>query len=157
LQQPATSFASSAPPYLTLPTPQVPLYFKPLSTNTTAPCAPSAYPAPSPYSSYPPNSAVYPPSPYSAPPPATYPPPPYPPTSIYPPPPDPLPPQTSSCYPPGNVRLGVYIYIYTSFPGANIEFITCTKFICDLNQVLIQEYTHHRHTERVSEVCDFGN
>ncbi|XP_062176847.1 uncharacterized protein LOC133881821 isoform X1 [Alnus glutinosa] len=99
--QPATSFASSAPPYVTLPTPQVPLYFKPLSTNTTAPYAPSAYHAPSPYSSYPPNSAVYPPSPYSAPPPATYPPPPYPPTSIYPPPPDPLrPPQTSSYYPP---------------------------------------------------------
>ncbi|XP_062176809.1 leucine-rich repeat extensin-like protein 3 [Alnus glutinosa] len=97
--KPATSFAPSAPPYVTKPMPQVPLYYN--STPTTAaPYAPPAYPAPSPYSSYPPNSAGYPPSLYSAPPPAAYPPPPYPPTSAYPPPPYPPPPQSSSYYPP---------------------------------------------------------
>ncbi|KAC2176721.1 hypothetical protein FH972_027163 [Carpinus fangiana] len=87
--KPTTSSASSAPPYATLPMPQVPLYYKP------PPYAPST---PSPYSPY---SAGYPPPPPAPAAPAyppqlsysprfsyawscAYPPPPYPPTSTYP-------------------------------------------------------------------------
>ncbi|KAG2704575.1 hypothetical protein I3843_05G009100 [Carya illinoinensis] len=107
--KPGTSFAPSAPPYVTPSIPQAPLYSTAPPAHAApypmpapaAPCAPQGYPAPSPYSSYPPNSAGYPPSPYSSPPPAAYPPPPYPPTSGYPPPPYPPPPQSSSYYPPG--------------------------------------------------------
>ncbi|KAF2321051.1 hypothetical protein GH714_033215 [Hevea brasiliensis] len=59
----------------------------------------TAYTTPSPYPSYPPNSA-YPPSAYP-PPPTAYPPPTYPSPSTYPPPPYPPPPHASPYYPPG--------------------------------------------------------
>ncbi|KAB1208417.1 Elicitor-responsive protein 1 [Morella rubra] len=104
-----TTFPSSAPPYSTVPFPQMPFYSTAPPTSgapyptpaPAAPYAPPAYPPPAPYSSYPPHSAGYPPSLYSAPPPAAYPPQPYPPTSAYPPHSYPPPPQASSHYPPG--------------------------------------------------------
>ena len=146
LQKPATSFAPSAPPCVTQPMPQVPLYYSPAPTTAApyptpapaAPYAPPAYPAPSPYSSYTPKLAGYPPSPYSAPPPAAYPPHPYPPTSAYPPPPYPPPPQTSSYYPPGNFCLGAYFLLLIF----NSSLVLCTfgapslfnKFLFDLSK-----------------------
>ncbi|XP_024960539.1 protein SRC2 homolog isoform X1 [Cynara cardunculus var. scolymus] len=102
--KPANSYAPSAPPYVASSSPQVSMYSAPLPPSSTsyppqasgAPYPPAgAYPAPSPYPSYPPNTGAYAPSSY---PPQTapYPSQPYPPDSAY--PPQPYPP--NSAYPP---------------------------------------------------------
>ncbi|KAJ9159504.1 hypothetical protein P3X46_025010 [Hevea brasiliensis] len=98
-KKPATSFTPSAPPYAAT-VPHVSMYSEPPRASGASYVQPAtAYTTPSPYPSYPPNSA-YPPSAYP-PPPTAYAPPPYPSPSTYPPPPYPPPPHASPYYPPG--------------------------------------------------------
>ncbi|KAH7836054.1 hypothetical protein Vadar_032325 [Vaccinium darrowii] len=100
-KKPAGSHASVAPPYH----PQAGPYSTPPPSHVASyPFPGSGYPAPSPYTSYPPNSAApYSPNsaaPYSNPQSSAYPAP-YPPPSAYPPSPYPPPPQSSPYHPPG--------------------------------------------------------
>ncbi|KAI5661118.1 hypothetical protein M9H77_20441 [Catharanthus roseus] len=111
--KPATSYGSSAPPYMAPPMPQSSLYSAPPPSLPSYPPA-TTYP-PSPYSAYPPNPAAHPPSPYHQPQPASYPSP-YPPAhSVYPPPAYP-PPHESSHYPPSHYPPGPYPGIYPPRP-----------------------------------------
>uniref|UniRef100_A0A5B7BX78 Putative extensin-like n=1 Tax=Davidia involucrata TaxID=16924 RepID=A0A5B7BX78_DAVIN len=103
--KPATSYAHSAQPYVAPAVHQASMYSAPPPPPpaSAAPYPPqaAAYPASSPYPSYPPNLAAYLTPQYPTPQSAAYPPQPYPPPSAYPSLPHRPPPQASPHYPPG--------------------------------------------------------
>ncbi|GAA0164431.1 hypothetical protein LIER_20071 [Lithospermum erythrorhizon] len=110
--KPATSYASSAPPYGSSHSPQVPQYPMPPPSTASYSHPSVSYPAPSPYPGYTPPPSAYPPAPASypppyAPPPSAYRPAPYPPAPAPYPYQHPPPPSAPSHYPPGSYH-GAY-------------------------------------------------